>query len=388
MFDIVIIGGGFAGATAAAVFGRRYRVALIDQHEIYPPVFAADKIAGDQIGLLRALNLFEPLAAAATPATRVINAKFGNVIERKIIDEYGIRYQTMVEVMRAQIDRKVERVIGTVTDVALNEEQQRVKVADGREINARLVILATGFSDVLRAKLGIKRCLIKENHSLSFGFDVGPVAAGSFLFPTITYYGDRVADAVDYINMFPIGDIMRANLFVYREPKDAWVVGFRKDPQSAVYGALPGLRRFMPAFEVTGPVQVRTVDLYTIDNHVRPGIVAIGDASQTPCPALGMGLSHTLTDVVRLDAAHVHEWLAGSSMGADKIARFYADPVKRQVDATALHGAHYRRAVSTEEGWRWDVHRAQVYWRRRLRGFVQRAIPLDAAMRAPVREAS
>ena len=84
MFDIAIVGGGLAGATAAAVFGRRYRVALIDPHESYPPVFAADKIAGDQIASLRALNLFEPMAAAATPATRVVNARYGQVIERKV----------------------------------------------------------------------------------------------------------------------------------------------------------------------------------------------------------------------------------------------------------------------------------------------------------------
>jgi 2-polyprenyl-6-methoxyphenol hydroxylase-like FAD-dependent oxidoreductase len=381
MRDIVIIGGGMAGAAAAAVFGRSYSVTLVDPHESYPPVFAADKIAGDQLGRLKTLGLFDALTTAATPATRVINAQFGNIIERKVIDEYGIRYQTQVETVRTQIPVQVERVTGHVIDIALGDTAQSVRLSDGREIEARLVILATGFSDVLRAKVGIKRKLIKEHHSLSFGFDIS-TPNGTFLFPSLTCYGDRVRDGVDYINMFWIGEIMRANLFVYREPDDAWVRDFRRDPQASVYAVLPGLRRFLPAFEVTSPIQLRTVDLYTVEDHVRPGIVLIGDASQTPCPALGMGLSHALTDVERLET-YLAAWFATPGMSADKIGQFYADATKRDVDARALHGANYRRAASTQTGWRWDLHRGQVYWRRRMRGIVQRANPFDPANTPP-----
>jgi 2-polyprenyl-6-methoxyphenol hydroxylase-like FAD-dependent oxidoreductase len=381
MRDIVIIGGGMAGSAAAAVFGRRYSLTLVDPHISYPPVFAADKVAGDQLGLLKTLGLFDATAKAATPVQRVINAQFGKVIERKVIDEYGIRYQTQVETVRGQIPGAVERVVAHATELELSDDVQRVKLSDGRQIESRLVVLATGFSDVLRAKAGIKRNLIKENHSLSFGFDVAS-PSGRFSFPSLTYYGDRVSDGVDYINMFWIGDVMRANLFLYREPSDPWVRDFRHDPQAAVFSVLPGLRNFLPAFEIAGPIQMRTVDLYTVEDQVRPGIVLIGDASQTPCPALGMGMSHTLTDVVRLDS-HLDRWFATAGMGAEKIAEFYDDPIKRKVDAIALHGAYYRRAASTQSGWRWDLHRAQVYWRRRLLGLVQRANPFDPA-KAPV----
>jgi 2-polyprenyl-6-methoxyphenol hydroxylase-like FAD-dependent oxidoreductase len=127
---------------------------------------------------------------------------------------------------------------------------------------------------------------------------------------------------------------------------------------------------------------MRTVDLYTVDDHVRPGIVLIGDASQTPCPALGMGLSHALTDVARL-GTYLAAWMATPGMSAEKIGQFYADPIKCKIDAIALHGAHYRRAASTQQGWLWDLHRGQVYWRRRVHGFVQRVNPLDPAKTAP-----
>ena len=377
--DIAIIGGGMAGSTAATVFGRSHKVVLVDPHSPYPPVFAADKIAGDQIRLLKSLDLFEPTIAAATPVSRVVNAQFGKVIERRAIEEYGIHYQTMVEAMRMQIPAGVVRVTGHAAGIELSDNLQRVRLSDGREIEARLVVLATGFSEVLRGKIGVARRLLKENHSLSIGFDMKAKTGSAFEFPSLTYYGDRIADAVDYISIFPVRDGMRANLFVYRDPQDPWVRAFRRDPLGSIYAVMPGLRNFLPGFEITGAIQSRSMDLYTIENHLRPGAVLIGDASQTSCPALGSGLSHLLTDIERLQAIYLAAWFASPGIGSEKIAQFYADPAKVAVDAKALHGAHYRRAVSTQTGFGWELHRRQVYWRRRLRGLAQSANPFDPA---------
>src|SRR5437868_10254521 len=126
---------------------------------------------------------------------------------------------------------------------------------------------------------------------------------------------------------------MRANLFAYRDPKDNWMRDVRRNLQGSIYAVMPGLRNFLPDFEVVGPIQSRNVDLYTIENHMRPGVVVVGDASQTSCPALGSGLSHLLTDIERLHAVHLGAWLASPGMSAEKIAQFYADPVKLSVDA-------------------------------------------------------
>jgi len=326
---------------------------------------------------LKKLELFAPMAAAATPVRQVLNAKYGKTIERRVIEEYGIHYQTMVETVRARIPERVERLTGNVMDIGLSEDMQKVSLTDGREIKARLVVLASGFNDALRSKAGISRKLLTANHSLTIAFDLKPRPQETFELPSLTYYGDRTADAIDYISIFPLGEQMRANLFTYRDPRDNWVRDFRRDPQGSIYGALPGLRKFLPDFEVTGPIQSRSLDLYTVENHVRAGIVLIGDASQTSCPALGTGLSHLLTDIERLHSVYLRDWLASPGMGAQKIAQFYADEVKRATDANAMHGANYRRAASTQSSWGWELHRRQVYWRGRLRGFVQKINPFD-----------
>jgi 2-polyprenyl-6-methoxyphenol hydroxylase-like FAD-dependent oxidoreductase len=378
--DIAIVGGGMAGSTATVVFARAgYDVVLVDQHSHYPPVFAADKIAGEQIPLLKKLGLFEAFAAASTPVQRVINAKFGKAIDHGTKEEYGLHYQTMVETVRAELPTNASFVTGHVANLEVTAGTQRVSLLDGSSIEARLIVLATGFSDVLPRKLGFSRNLLKQNHSLSIGFDLVRKAGQSFTFPSLTYYGERVGDGVDYISIFPIADRMRANVFAYCGIHDPWAQSFRRDPHAALYGVMPGLQKFLPDFDMAGPLQMRGLDLYFVENPIRAGVVLIGDAFQTSCPAVGTGISRLLTDIGCLKDVHLPGWLATPGMDASKIGQFYADPIKRASDAKSIHGANYRRAVTTELGLGWALHRRQVYLRRRLRGLLGRLNPYDRA---------
>ena len=65
--DIAIVGGGLAGATAAAMLGKAgYGVAVIDPHEIYPAEFRCEKLDASQVELLRETGLAEPVLRNAT----------------------------------------------------------------------------------------------------------------------------------------------------------------------------------------------------------------------------------------------------------------------------------------------------------------------------------
>ena len=126
---------------------------------------------------------------------------------------------------------------------------------------------------------------------------------------------------------------MRANLFGYRDLHDPWLKQFRDAPQETLYAMWPGLRALMGDFTVPSFVQIRPVDLYVTKGYRQDGIVLVGDAFATSCPAAGTGARKVLVDVERLCNVHIPRWLATPGMGEAKIAAFYDDPVKLACDA-------------------------------------------------------
>ena len=92
-----------------------------------------------------------------------------------------------------------------------------------------------------------------------------------------------------YLSVFPIDGAMRANLMVYRDMTDPWLPEFRKAPEAAMRALMPGLGRMMGAFKVATPIKIRPADLCVTEGHLQPGIVLVGDAFSTSCPAAGTG---------------------------------------------------------------------------------------------------
>jgi len=160
-----------------------------------------------------------------------------------------------------------------------------------------------------------------------------------------------------YLTLFPIGAAMRANLMVYREMTDPWLSRFRQAPEETMRAMMPGLQRMMGEFKVRGPIKIRPADLYTTEGHVQPGIVLVGDAFSTSCPAAGTGTTKVLTDVERLCSLYIPRWLSTEGMGAQKIAGFYNDPEKTACEARSLAKAYHLRSLSIDNGLRWRAER-------------------------------
>jgi 2-polyprenyl-6-methoxyphenol hydroxylase-like FAD-dependent oxidoreductase len=248
-------------------------------------------------------------------------------------------------------------------------------------VEARLVVLATGLGHSLRKALGIGRRVLFPGHSVTFGFNVDSLA-GPFPFGSLTYYGEELSHRIDYLSLFPARGAMRANLFTFVDPGDPWIAAFRREPKANLLRLMPGLPRFLRDFAVSSRVETGVMDLYVVEGHRRDGVVLIGDAFQTSCPAAGTGVSRLLSDIDRLCTVHLPRWLATPGMPASKIAEFYDDPVKAAVDAKAARLAQYRRLLSTEPRLSWEVHRRQVRLRRRVVGWlreVARPRPVDLA---------
>ena len=110
-------------------------------------------------------------------------------------------------------------------------------------------------------------------------------------------------------------------------------------------------------FKVVGPVKIRPADLYITENHRQAGVVLIGDAFATSCPAAGTGTDKVFTDVERLCNVHVPNWLATEGMSRAKIDCSTMIRSRRPVDAWSTAKAWHLRSLSIDNGLTWRARR-------------------------------
>jgi 2-polyprenyl-6-methoxyphenol hydroxylase-like FAD-dependent oxidoreductase len=353
--DVVIAGGGLAGSVAAAMLGRAgIDAVLVDPHPVYPPDFRCEKLDGVQLKTLRLTGLADAVAPVSTPDQECWVVRQGHLVDKLPGEQQrGIRYDTLVNTMRSQIPAATEFIQAKVTDIATSPGIQTVKLSTGEEIDARLVVMATGLNVGIRQKLGIDREVISPGHSISIGFDIQPTGQPGFPFSSMTYFTERTTDRMAYISLFPIGGTMRANLFAYRDLHDPWLKQFRDQPRETLIALWPKLHEIMGDFTVSSFVQIRPVDLYVTKGYRQDGIVLVGDAFSSSCPAAGTGARKALVDVERLCNVHIPRWLASAGMGDAKISAFYNDPIKRACDTLSETKAFRLRSYSIDTAPHW-----------------------------------
>lgn len=365
--DIAIVGGGLAGSLAAAVLARAgHRVALVDKRAVHPEEFRVEKIGGQQLEMLRKLGFRHALESVACRYDRVLNIREGKVVDVSVGQAYGFSYADLVATARSQLPDPSDLIVDEVTAIRSSDDIQHIELASGQRLDARLVVLATGMAGVLSYKLGIKRRVLAERHSVSFGFTIARKDGAPFDFEALTCYGERTADGIDYLSLFPVRAGMRANLFMFRDPTDPIMRELRREPEATVLRLLPGLRPYLGDFRVTDKVQNWVMDLTVVEGHLQPGVVLIGDAFQTNCPAAGTGVARLLVDVDRLCTEYAPRWLATPGMGTEKISQFYSDPDKLAADQRSLKMAHFRQALTSRNDIGWDVRRRLHFLRRSL----------------------
>jgi 2-polyprenyl-6-methoxyphenol hydroxylase-like FAD-dependent oxidoreductase len=368
-FDIIIVGAGFAGAAAATVLGReRFRVALIDPRRDYPPEFKAEKIEPDHADALRRLHLAERLLPCAARIHEVAEAHDGRVLRVRAIEQYGMRYHEIVGRLRRQIPDSVAFRIARVDRIQTSPDLQSVIFDDGSSASARLVVMAAGTAPKVESLMGVQRRQIRNRHSLCVGFDIARTDGSPFPFDALTYWADAPESGIDYISLFPVPGAMRVNLFGYLGLRDPWLRVLAEAPQVAIRRAMPKLTRLVGEWRAISKVEIRAIDLYVTDVPHIDGVVLVGDACQSVCPATGTGLGKVLTDVDVLCRTHIGAWLDTPGMSAEKIASYYHDSRKTTCDDASLRDAEYRRRFITDRTLRWRIHRASSYARIALAG--------------------
>lgn len=355
--DVVVVGAGTAGTSAASAFAHRgYDVALIDVHPQHGIDFRAEKIGQPQMDYLAAFGLGEAASRAVTPFDAVWIHRFGRIVEKRAKSEFGSSYQGFVNALRRGLPPSVRVLVGRVDHISTTGDRQELTLADGHHLGARLVVVATGLGDAVRQKLGIGRVTTSRSHTLALGFDLAN-RPSDFPFPSLVWNLERPADRAAFFTLFPIGDRMRANLWVYRDPGDPWTQAFRRDPAMAVGRLAPGFERQFGAIAAAeGAVSVRPIDLIELKGYRRPGVVVIGDAFLTTCPSTGTGVDKALCDVDRL-LHHAQRWFDTPGMSAEKIGEFYDDPIKQERDANAVRLSWRARSLRLDRGPVWAARR-------------------------------
>jgi 2-polyprenyl-6-methoxyphenol hydroxylase-like FAD-dependent oxidoreductase len=365
--DVAIVGGGLAGSLAAAVLARAgHRIVLIDRRAVYPEEFRVEKIAGRQLNILHKLGFVRELEAVACSYDRVLNIREGKVVDVSVGQAYGLRYADLVGMARRQIPDQSSFIVDQVVSASCSDDVQHLHLASGKRIAARLVVLATGMAGALGHSLGITRRVLAKRHSVSFGFTIARSDNSPFEFEALTCYGERTVDGVDYLSLFPVPAGMRANLFMFRDPADPIMRELRRTTKSTLLRLMPGLQSYLGDFRVIDQVQNWVMDLSAVEGHLQPGIVLIGDAFQTNCPAAGTGVSRLLVDVERLCTEYAPRWLETDGMGNDKISQFYSDRDKIAADQLSLRMARFRHALTSRNDIRWNVQRRLHFLRRNI----------------------
>jgi 2-polyprenyl-6-methoxyphenol hydroxylase-like FAD-dependent oxidoreductase len=263
-------------------------------------------------------------------------------------------YNDLINTIHTQIPPRVKVITAKANAISTSRARQQLTLSDGEKISARLIVLASGLNRSLRHQLGIERDVISPCHSISVGFYLKPVGRPSFEFRALTYFSEDVKSRAAYVTLFPIGMMMRGNLFVYRDVDDPWLGEMRQ--HGAAVALMPRLSALIGDVEVSD-VKVRPVDLCVSKGYRQAGIALVGDAFSTSCPAAGTGCNKVFTDVERLCNVHIPGWLATPGMAKEKIDAFYDDEIKIECDDFSIDKAYYLRSFSTRTGPIWSARR-------------------------------
>jgi 2-polyprenyl-6-methoxyphenol hydroxylase-like FAD-dependent oxidoreductase len=355
--EVVVVGAGLAGSLLALALARRgVRVAVVDPHAVHPADFRCEKLSADQAEMFEALGVGDVLA----PLARRDGAPVP-------ITEQGFRYEAAVNAARALWPTEVAFIEDRAAGVVQGPDIQRLDLAGGGAVEARLIVLATGATGKLRASLGVRRDILRARHSVCVGFSIAPKDRPAFAFDGLVHPGERAGDGVGFASLFPMGGAMRVNLFLYHDPRQALVHDLRGDPIGGLFALLPRLRKTLGEIVLVGEPEVRAIDLYRMQGAAREGVVLIGDAAGSCCPATALGVTRLLTDIRQLVELHLPVWLATPGMGVDKTAAYDADPDRQAFETQAFARADRGRLMATRTTPAWRLRRGLAALRRSAR---------------------
>lgn len=334
-YDVVVVGAGFSGSTIglkAADLGAKVR--LYDGRTEYPDLFRAEKLETDQHEALEQLGLIELVRPNEYSYIDHVHEFIGP--RKRLVPcskHRGINYRDTVNSFRDALAELNLLEINKVANLRDTEDCCELEMGDGSVVRARLAVIATGGSPIVRKSLNLKSHQPDALRSTSFGFYVAPSSVDGFPFDAFNLRSETHVPGFHYVTVFPVGSQTRVNVFTCWHPNSPEAKNFRSDPISAMHELFPHLKEQVGQFTVQGDVQVFTTHFYRQDcSHLRSTVV-VADDYQSVSPTTGMGLSKCLTDAISL--IPVIRRVAEQKYEPSDLRSFYDNEDKNRVDNMA-----------------------------------------------------